>query len=146
MSGERIFVDTNILVYAHEPEPGVKASTATERIDGLWRRREQVVTSTQVLKELYVTLSRKGVPPETLREVVEDYMEWVVVSTTPKLLKHGIDIRERHGISLWDAMIVAAARQGQASQLWTEDLSTSQEYEGIRVVNPLITAEDEPQE
>jgi len=144
MSGERIFVDTNILVYAYEPQAGDRGRVAAAALARLWQTPRDAIVSTQVLQELYVTLLRKKVAPHVLRRLVEVHMKWQVVSTTPGLLRHGIGIRERYGLSLWDAMIVAAARQGQAAQLWTEDLSAGQEYEGVRVVNPLVADESEP--
>ena len=42
----------------------------------------------------------------------------------------------RWGISFWDALIVAAARESGASELVTEDLSHGQDYGGVRAMNP----------
>ena len=54
------------------------------------------------------------------------------------LLMDGIGLRERWDTSLWDALILAAAKRAKAAVLWSEDFSTGQAYEGITVVNPLL--------
>jgi predicted nucleic acid-binding protein len=47
-----------------------------------------------------------------------------------------IDIKQRFGISYWDAAIIAAAKQMGCSTIYSEDLNAGQNYEGVTVVNP----------
>ena len=58
MPASKIFVDTNILVYAHDTTAGRKREIAKETILDLWNS-ETGVLSTQVLQELYVSLTQK---------------------------------------------------------------------------------------
>ena len=79
---DKYFVDTNILVYAHDRSAGVKYERARKLIGDLWTTGEGVV-STQVLQELCVNLRRKiaqPLPLEEVRRLVEDYLAWEVVT------------------------------------------------------------------
>ena len=75
---DRFFVDTNILMYAHDKAGGAKHERAKALVEELWRNRTGVV-STQVLQELAVNLRRKAGRPldgKTTREIVTDSMTW----------------------------------------------------------------------
>ena len=81
MSGERVFLDTNIIVYAFDRDAGRKHEIARNLLIGLWNA-EGGVLSTQVLQEFYVTVTKKVaslLPPETAREIVSDFLTWEVV-------------------------------------------------------------------
>ena len=78
---DRYFVDTNILMYAHDTSAGKKHDRAKSLVEELWRDRTGVV-STQVLQELAVSLRRKAGRPidaKATREIVADYLAWQVV-------------------------------------------------------------------
>lgn len=138
MANSQIFVDTNILVYAHDRDAAGKHQAAKDRVTSLWRLPVAPAISVQVLQELYVNLFRKGVSQEEARQTVVDYGAWHVVDNDQALLVEGIDLRERWTCSFWDALILAAARRARASVIWSEDFSTDQNYDGIVVVNPLV--------
>ena len=73
---DRSFVDTNILMYAHDASTGVKHERAKALVEELWRDRTGVV-STQVLQELAVNLRRKAARPidaKATRDIVADYL------------------------------------------------------------------------
>ena len=138
MSDKR-FVDTNILMYAHDRAAGAKHVRARALVEELWRNRSGVV-STQVLQELCVNLRRKVSPPvdvRTVRDIVTDYLAWDVVTNTGAAVLEALEIEERHRISFWDALVVHAAERADAAILYTEDLSDGQTYGSVRVVNPL---------
>jgi predicted nucleic acid-binding protein len=138
MSG-KYFVDTNILMYAHDIGAGTKHERAKTLVEDLWRERSGVV-STQVLQELCVNLRRKAGRPvdlKTAREVVADYLAWDVVTNSGQSIIEALDIEERYRISFWDALIVQAAEGSGAKVLYSEDLADGQTYRGVRVVNPL---------
>lgn len=137
MSDNHVFVDTNILVYAHDKDAGRKHVTARQLIAGLWERSSPPGISIQVLQELYVNLVRKKIPPKTARDIVRDYLQWDVAPGDSALLVDAMSLSERWNISYWDAGIIAAARRTGAAILWSEDLSDGQDYGGVKVVNPL---------
>ena len=134
-----VFVDTNILVYAHDLDAGDKHERAKQLVSELWRSDPLPWLSVQVLQELLVTLRRKGVPAREARETVEAYMRWRVVGNDLKLLSAGMTEMERWQLSLWDGLILAAARSMGINTVYSEDLSDTQYYGGIKVENPFET-------
>ena len=137
---DKCFVDTNILMYAHDTAAGEKHERARALVEELWRDRTGVV-STQVLQELIVNLRRKAAKPldsAAAREVVVDYLAWQVVVNSGESILHALDLEQRYRISFWDALIVHAAEVSGASVLYSEDLSNGQRYGAVTVVNPLI--------
>jgi len=137
MNDKQILVDTNILVYAHDGDAGEKHIAARRRLEELWTRMVPPAVSVQVLQELYVNLVRKGASNPAARRVVEDFMRRNVVTNGPAVLNEGMRLADRFGLSLWDALIVAAARRAGAGVVWSEDLNAGQEYDGVKVENPL---------
>jgi len=134
---ERIFVDTNILVYAHDRDAGARHHRAKELVAALWNAEERPCLSVQVLQELYVNLVKKNVPQDEAAETVSDYALWRVVDNDRRLLSEGFEAHQRWRLSFWDAMIVAAARRIDAQELWSEDMSVGQRYDGVLLRNPL---------
>jgi predicted nucleic acid-binding protein len=137
MSG-RVFVDTNVLVYAHDVSTGLKHEKARSLVARLWQERTGAV-STQVLQELYVSLRRKAGRPlasEEARALVADYLRWEVVINSGESILEAIALEQRYGISFWDALVVQSARSCGAEILYSEDLSDGQVYESVRVTNP----------
>jgi len=95
-----------------------------------------------VLQEFYVNVTRKIAKPLSLalaREIMNDYLSWQVVNNTPETILLASEIQERHLLSFWDSLIIAAAKQGGATTLLTEDLNHGQVIEGIRIENPFLT-------
>jgi predicted nucleic acid-binding protein len=141
MSGV-VFVDTNILIYAHDQNAGVKRERAIKHLRGLWDSNSGVL-SVQVLQEFYVNVTRKLASPVAVaiaREVVETYGTWIRAATTVDTIIRASHLAELAQISFWDAMIVASAEEAGASEIYTEDLNAGQLLAGILVVNPLTTA------
>ena len=135
---DRVFVDTNILIYAHDIDAGRKHTVAAERVRGLWMSRDGVV-SLQVLQELYVNVTRKIPKPlsrKVARDLVGSYAAWTVQRLDAADIVDASEIEERHKLSFWDALIVAAARKAMATTLLSEDLSHGQRIEGVHVENP----------
>jgi predicted nucleic acid-binding protein len=138
---DRYFVDTNILMYAHDKAAGEKHQRAKTLVAQLWRDRTGVV-STQVLQELTVNLRRKALRPldiKATREIVADYLTWYVVVNDGESILEALDLEERFQISFWDALVLQAAHASGAEVLYSEDLSDEQTYGSVRVINPLRT-------
>lgn len=138
MSGKS-FVDTNILVYAHDFTQGTKHQRAQALVEELWESGEGIL-STQVLQEFCINLRRKSTHPLTIeetRKLIEDYSSWDVVVNTSESVLRALDLESRYQISFWDALIVQAAASSEATVLYSEDLADGQTYGSVRVVNPL---------
>jgi predicted nucleic acid-binding protein len=138
MGGDQVFVDTNILVYAHDIDAGEKYRIARDKVSDLWQRDLLPSISIQVLQELYVNLIRKKVAAPVAREIVTNYLEWDVIDNDRFLFIEGLGWKEKCNLSYWDALILAAARKAKAKEVWSEDLGSGRTYDGIKVVNPLI--------
>jgi predicted nucleic acid-binding protein len=132
------FVDTNVLVYAHDRSETRKQPVAQALLDELWRKRAGVL-STQVLQEFYVVATRKFDPPmrrATAREIVALYSAWPTVQVDLALILAASKLEDHHSFSFWDALIVEAARRAGATRLLTEDLQAGRQLDGIRIDNP----------
>ena len=134
----RVFVDTNVLVYAHDVSTGSRHEQARSVVERLWHERTGAL-STQILQELYVSMRRKAGRPLTAtqaREIVADYLRWEVVVNTGESILDAIALEERYRLSFWDALVIHAARECGAETLYSEDLNDGQVYDSVRVVNP----------
>jgi predicted nucleic acid-binding protein len=123
--GDKVFLDTNILVYAYDATAGRKCEIARDEMKKLWNSGLGVV-STQVLQEFYVTVTRKIPKPMeagAARNIVQDLLKWEVVVNQGEDILEAIDIQEKHHLSFWDALIVQAALRGGAKFLFSEDLT-----------------------
>ena len=132
------FLDTNILLYAYDLDAPAKRAVALRLVEQGWTSPGQTAISVQVLQEMHVNLAKQGVPTAKATRIVRDYAAWPVVDNTLDLLQAALDEQARWKISLWDALILAAARASGASELITEDLNHGQDYDGVRVTNPFL--------
>jgi predicted nucleic acid-binding protein len=142
MKEDKVFVDTNVLVYAYDMSAGKKAEVAREILLELWDKGTGVV-STQILQEFYVVVTRKIPHPmdaRTARGIIEDLMLWEVVVNDGNSILEAIDISERHRLSFWDSLVVQAASRSGASELLSEDLHPGRTAAGIQVRNPFKSA------
>jgi predicted nucleic acid-binding protein len=133
----KTFVDTNILIYAHDLDAKEKHLTAKEVLDELWANRTGVM-STQVLQEFYVNVTRKLNKPlskKVARTVVNTYVIWCV-DITPAEIAAAFRIEDEARIGFWDALICAAAIKSGAERILSEDLSAGQRIADIRIENP----------
>jgi predicted nucleic acid-binding protein len=139
---DRYFVDTNILMYAHDSAAGEKHLRARALVEQLWDSRSGAV-STQVLQELAVNLRRKAKQPldaKATREVISDYLAWHVVVNGGDSILEALELEARYQLSFWDALVVHAAQVAGAEILYSEDLSDGQRYGTVRVKNPLTSS------
>ena len=136
----KVFVDSNVLVYAHDQDAGVKQLRAAERLRELWENGLGRL-STQVLQEFYVTVTQQIPRPlarSLAREVIRNYGLWAESLITPSTVVRASEISEAWKLAFWDGMIFAAAEQDGAEFLLSEDWNPGQVIAGSRVVNPFL--------
>ncbi len=143
-----VFVDTNILVYARDESEPVKRPIAVQWLGELWGEHRGR-TSTQVLNEYYVTVTRKLRHPldsDTAWSDVQDLFEWEPQEVTRDLLSRAREIETRYSTSWWDALIVAAAQLQDCSLLLSEDFQDGMTFGGLTVRDPFTArlAEEHP--
>lgn len=140
MSG-RTFVDTNVLIYAHDIDAGAKYEIAKSILSELWTERTGVL-SMQVLQEFYVNVRRKIASPlsrESARLVVSSYAIWCV-ETTPTEISSAFRIEDESQIGFWDALIISSAAKSGATRILSEDFSAGQRIAGVLIENPFVGA------
>jgi len=135
---DKVFVDTNILVYAHDISAGDKHARAKNLIQELWENKAGCL-SIQVLQEFYVSVTQKVSSPmarSTAREIIRNLAYWHVHEPKIEDVISAIDLQQRFQVSFWDAMILQSALQLESNLIWSEDLNLGQVYNHIRLVNP----------
>lgn len=135
---DRVFVDTNVLVYAHDTSSGVKHRIAKQLVEDLWISGDGVL-STQVLQELCINVRRKAPRPRSVEEtqrLIQDYMGWNIVVNDSGSVLRALAFEERYKVSFWDALILQAAESAGVDVLLSEDLAAGQSYGSFRVKNP----------
>jgi predicted nucleic acid-binding protein len=134
---DKTFVDTNVLIYAHDVDAQAKHEVANSVLRELWSRRTGVL-SMQVLQEFYVNVTRKiasPLPKDVARRLVNSYAIWCM-ETTPAEISAAFRIEDESRIGFWDALIVASAAKCGATRILSEDLNAQQRIAGVRVENP----------
>jgi predicted nucleic acid-binding protein len=104
----KVFVDTNILVYAHNVDAGAKNSVARELVADLWESRSGIL-STQVLQEYFVAMTKKVANPIKVAEArrsLRNYCAWEVIVNDSQIILQATEIQEAHRLSFWDSLIV----------------------------------------
>jgi predicted nucleic acid-binding protein len=136
---EKTFVDSNILIYAHDLDAKEKRIAAEALLRELWANRSGVL-SPQVLQEFYVNATRKlskPLPRVTARLIVEKYALWCI-DTTAAEVQMAFRIEDEARINFWDALICASALKSGAKVIFSEDMNSGQSIAGIRIENPFI--------
>ena len=138
----KVFLDTNILIYAVDSRDPAKQDKAIDILDRCMRNGMGVI-STQVMQEYAsVALSklRQDIDVVTTEIVLLEAFE--VVQLTPALIRRSLELHALHGIHFWDASILAAAELARCPLLWSEDFAAGTTFGLLRVENPL--AEQRP--
>ena len=143
---DRYFVDTNIFVYSRDPRDADKHRIARQWISDLWSSGNGRI-STQVLKEYYQVVTRRlspGMPVEDARADIRDLMTWKPIELTPGIFEQAWYLEDCVRVSWWDALIIAAARQGGCNYLISEDLQSGQTIQDLTILNPFTQGVHEP--
>jgi predicted nucleic acid-binding protein len=138
---DRTFVDTNVLIYAHNLDAGTKREIASAVLHRLWSERTGVL-SVQVLQEFYVNVRRKIPVPlskHSARPVVDSYSIWCI-EATPAEISAAFRIEHESQIAFWDALIVSSALKSGASRILSEDFGAGQRIAGVLIENPFLGA------
>jgi predicted nucleic acid-binding protein len=135
----RIFVDTNVLVYAYDRSEPEKQRQARQVLYHLGMTNAAAI-STQVLSEFLVTVTLKIADPLSVDEAyesVKNYLQtWTIFDLTGLVVLEAARGVREHKLSLWDGQIWAAAHLNQISTLFSEDFGDGAVIEGVRFVNP----------
>ena len=141
-----VFVDANVLVYARDANEAVKQPRAADWMSRLWREQSGR-TSTQVLSEYYVTVTRKLRPSVSMTDAWNDVRSllcWQPQAVDGLLLQRAREIEQRYRLSWWDSMVIAAAQLQDCALLLSEDFQDGADYGAVTVRSPFTLALEEP--
>ena len=138
------FFDTNVLVSVFDRTESFKQAIAQDLVTAHMTARNMVL-STQVLQELYVTLTRKKqLGAADALEVVTTFAQERIVPASADLVLRGLTLSQQRQLSAWDALIVQAALQAGCATLYSEDFQTGARFDDLVVVNPFVLKAHEP--
>ena len=132
----RCFADTNIFLYAASKDAADREKKKQARA---LLETEDIGVSAQVLQEFFDAAARKkrlGISAAEALEMIGAMTEFPVLPVTAQLVQAAIGQKLKHGISYWDAAIVAAAQELGCEVIYTEDLNDGQDYGGVIARNP----------
>jgi predicted nucleic acid-binding protein len=138
MSGDRAFLDTNVLVYANDTSEPIKRARARELVARVMEDGSGHI-STQVLAEFWIAVTARMAVP--LDKVIAEHqlsllLGMHVVSVDPGIVVRAVHLCRAYSLSYWDAQIVAAAEAAGCSLVWSEDMSDGSSYASVLVRNP----------
>jgi predicted nucleic acid-binding protein len=140
---ENVFVDTNVLIYRVAKDQPAKQHKAEHWLAELWVSRSGRL-SFQVLQEYFVRATRQRPElRENVRAEIRDLLAWEPISIDAALLQRAWHIQDRYRLSLWDSLIVAAAKAASCRWLLTEGLQAGRDLDGVTVINPFEVAPDQ---
>jgi predicted nucleic acid-binding protein len=129
-------VDTNILIYVHDPRDPAKQTTAASLLqsltDGvlLWQVACEYLAASRKLEPIGYNRSQAWQDIRDLRRVWPTLLPaWNVMDRAERLLN-------RYSLLFWDAMIIAACLEGRVTRLYSEDFDAYPRVDGLEIVNP----------
>ncbi len=137
----KVFFDTNVLVYAFDNNEPEKAETAQKLIDE-FGSIGKLVLSTQVLQELYVTLTRTGklsIEKSKAKLIVDSFSEFELIQVDKNIISMAMKRNQSKDFSFWDSLIVEAALSSDCNTLYTEDMHDGLEVDSLVLRNPFTT-------
>ncbi|MEK6646502.1 MAG: PIN domain-containing protein [Candidatus Firestonebacteria bacterium] len=134
----KVFIDTNILVYAVDNCNLKKRNKARDILKETVKSNSFVI-STQVLQEFYVIGTTKlKIDPILAKNILHTFENMEIVSIDIFLIKEAIDTSVLNKISFWDALIIVSAENAKCEKIYTEDLNHGQIIRGVKIENPLL--------
>lgn len=121
---DRIFIDTNILVYAYVTTDSDKHEKTKNFLNSL--QNKEVFISTQVLNEVYSALRKNNVNEKDIVYYIEYCIDkYNILSVTLEKVKTCLAVREKYNYSYWDSLILAAAVNNNCTHVYSEDMQDS---------------------
>jgi predicted nucleic acid-binding protein len=133
----RVFVDTNILIYALDPADPVKRRVSADLLKTTIGNRS-LTLSPQSLNETYRVLvqRRRLMPVDAARTYIRTLAPWAIAPLDAKTTERAFAVEDETGYSWWDCLILAAALQADCRLFVSEDLQDGREVAGMRIANP----------
>ena len=136
MTGRRVSLDTNILVYSVDLDAGEKHDKAVDLFSQL--TPANCVLSLQSLCEFFAAVTRKKLMPvgDAMAQIDDWQQLFPVASAKTTTLTRALAGVKRHQLSFWDAMLWATILEAGVATLLSEDFQHEQHLDGVQIVNP----------
>jgi len=135
-------IDTNILIYVHDPRDKKKQDIASQLVvnlpDGLlvWQTVCEFLAASRKLAALGYDFNQAA---QDIRRLMA---QWTTALPSWKVLDRAIALLQRYSLSYWDSMLIAACLEAGAEMLYSENFSGYDDIEGLKIVNPFLMAEE----
>jgi predicted nucleic acid-binding protein len=134
-------VDTNVLVYAVDSAEPAKSKIALDLLTSLASQELPLVVPWQVAAEFLTCLRRWETAGKIGRQETQAYLsrfvlQLPIVYPTANSLAIALDLCDKHSLSHWDSMLIAACIEAGIETLYSEDFSHDVLYGSVRVLNP----------
>jgi predicted nucleic acid-binding protein len=134
----KIFIDTNIIVYANDKRSVGMQRKAIEIVTSLMKNRTGAI-STQVLQEYaYVAINKLKQSQDVVLRQLKLLESLEVVNQSPEQMRRAVEIMHLYKIGFWDACIISNAEHANCAEIYSENLNTGQFYSGIQIINPFL--------
>lgn len=133
----RLFVDTNILIYALDPADPTKRSISADLLRQAIRSHS-LTLSPQSLNEAYRVLTerRRLVPVAEARSYLRTLAAWAIAPLDASTTQRAWEVQDKAKVSWWDSLLIASALLAECRLFVSEDLHDGAIIDGMRIVNP----------
>ena len=133
----RVFVDTNILIYALDPTDPVKRQVSADLLKTTIASRS-LTLSPQSLNETYRVLvqRRRLMPVSAARTYIRTLAPWAIAPLDAKTTERAFTVEDETGCGWWDCLMLAAALQSECRLFVSEELQNGRNVAGMRIANP----------
>jgi predicted nucleic acid-binding protein len=134
----RVFLDTNILIYADDADSPGKRERAQQIVEAALTNGNGVL-STQILQEYFVVATRKlGLPAETVQKKLEILSTMAVIVVDVEHIVESIKLHRLYGLNFWDCLVLRCAKAAGCQRLLSEDFQHGRLVEGVTIENPFV--------
>lgn len=137
----KVFVDTNMLVYARDASEAAKQATALQWLAVLWQQHSGAI-SYQTLNEYYVIVTQRlkpGLARADAQADIRNLLLWQPIAVDKVVMENAWLIQDRQGFSWWDSLIVSAAQIQNCDYLLSEDMQHGQKIGNLQIINPFVS-------
>jgi predicted nucleic acid-binding protein len=134
---EKIFIDTNIIVYANDQRDKAKQKKVINTIKNIMTNASSTISTLVMQEYAYVALTKLKQSPDVVLRQLMLLQTFEVIHQSPDQIRRAIEIMYLYKIGFWDACIISNAEYANCLIIYSEDLNPGQFYSGIKIMNPL---------
>jgi len=135
MSVNKVFIDTNVLVYLYSGDDSDKRRLAYEVI-----HRYDCQISTQVLNEFSnICIKKLKITAQDIQGLIEQICSYCDLAYIDEdTISKALEIHSRYKYSYYDSLIIASALERGCEYLLSEDLSDGQIIDGSLTIKNIF--------